>query len=116
MRTDNRWSVRTSEWIPRDGKRGRGWQRVRGSDEINEFARTNWNQLVQDRMRWRLLVDALFLKWTKDRLIKMIMMTTMICTTDHARRDTAIQMHVACRCMVHLDCDRKLNAKPNEVQ
>lgn len=46
MRTDNRWSARTSEWIPRDGKRGHGLQRVRWSDEFKKFADIKWNLLM----------------------------------------------------------------------
>lgn len=38
-RTDNRWTVRATEWLPRDGKRSRGRQRARWSDKIKEVRR-----------------------------------------------------------------------------
>ncbi|MCJ3464060.1 hypothetical protein LNY58_26610, partial [Klebsiella pneumoniae] len=63
-RKDNRWTVRATEWIPREGKRNRGRQKVRWSDEIKKFAGIKWNQLAQDRVDWRSLGEAFVLQWT----------------------------------------------------
>ena len=41
-RRDNRWTVRLTEWQPRDGKRSQGRQRTRWRDEIKRFAGINW--------------------------------------------------------------------------
>ncbi|MCL1440826.1 hypothetical protein, partial [Enterobacter hormaechei] len=61
-RQDNRWSLRVTEWIPREGKRCRGRQKVRWADEIKKFAGINWSQLAQDRGNWRLMREAFALQ------------------------------------------------------
>ncbi|XP_077511834.1 uncharacterized protein LOC144122145 isoform X1 [Amblyomma americanum] len=53
QRQDNRWSLRVTEWIPREGKRSRGRQEVRWAGEIKEFAGMRWPQLAKDRVNWR---------------------------------------------------------------
>ena len=52
-RMDNRWTIRVTEWIPREGKRSRGRQKVRWDDEVRKFAGASWNTLAQDRGNWR---------------------------------------------------------------
>lgn len=39
--------------IPREGKCGRGQQKVRWGDEIKKFAGIDWLQLAQDWDNWR---------------------------------------------------------------
>ena len=48
-RTDNRWTIRVTEWQPRDGKRRQGRQRTRWKDEIRSFAGVAWNRRAADR-------------------------------------------------------------------
>ena len=62
-REDNRWSLRVTDWIPREGKRSRGRQKVRWADEIKKFAGTAWPQLVHDRGCWRSMGEAFALQW-----------------------------------------------------
>ena len=62
-RQDNRWSLRVTEWIPREGKRGRGRPKVRWADEIKKFAGIKWSQLAQDRDNWRSMGEAFALQW-----------------------------------------------------
>ncbi len=49
-RQDNRWSLRVTEWIPREGKCSRGRQNVRWVDEMKKIAGITWPQLAQDRV------------------------------------------------------------------
>lgn len=63
--TDNRWTKRLTEWVPRDrGKRSRGRQRVRWRDEIQECAGVTWMSRARDREEWRRLEKAYVLQWT----------------------------------------------------
>ena len=64
-RTDNRWTKRITEWIPREGTRNRGKQRTRWRDEIQEFAGPTWSTLTQDRVNWRTMGEAFVLQWTR---------------------------------------------------
>ena len=63
-RMDNRWTIRVTEWIPREGKRSRGRQKTRWGDEVRKFAGASWNQLAQDRGNWRSQGEAFVLQWT----------------------------------------------------
>ncbi|MEE4247402.1 MAG: reverse transcriptase domain-containing protein [Kangiellaceae bacterium] len=55
-RMDNsRWTVKTTEWTPRNGNRGRGRQKRRWRDEIEEKAGRMWTRAAQDRRAWRQL-------------------------------------------------------------
>ena len=58
-RPDNRWSHRTTVWIPREGKRNRGGQRKRWRDELPR----NWRLAASDRATWiRITREAIFRK------------------------------------------------------
>ena len=43
-RTDNRWTMRVTEWQAGDGKRRQGRQRIRWRDEIPSYAGKSWNK------------------------------------------------------------------------
>ena len=58
-RPDNRWSHRTTVWLPREGRRSRGRQRKRWRDELP----ANWRRLATDRAKWiRTTREAIFRK------------------------------------------------------
>ena len=63
-RMDNRWTIRVTEWIPREGKHSRGRQKTRWGDEVRKFAGASWNTLAQDRGNWRSQGEAFVLQWT----------------------------------------------------
>ena len=48
-RRNNRWTVKVTEWQPRDGKRKQGRQRTRWKDDIHYFSGVTWNRLAADR-------------------------------------------------------------------
>ena len=57
-RSDNRWTVRITEWTPRDSGRSRGRQRRRWRDELPR----NFSRLAKNRMMWsRTRMEAIFL-------------------------------------------------------
>ena len=62
-RNDNRWTVRLTEWQPRDGKRRQGRQRTRWRDEIRSFAGVSWNRQVANKEEWRRLGEVFVLLW-----------------------------------------------------
>ena len=64
-RDDNRWTVRLTEWIPRDGKRNKGRQRSRWADELRKFAGLGWHRLTGDRREWKRKCEAFVLQWTE---------------------------------------------------
>ncbi len=67
MRTcDNRWTMKVTEWQPRNGRRNQGRQRVRWRDEIRAFTGPRWSSLTSDRERWRMLGKAFVLQWTSN--------------------------------------------------
>ena len=57
-RTDNRWTVKVTEWQPRDGKRSKGRPNTRWRDEIRYFAGKNWTNITKDRHLWRTMGEA----------------------------------------------------------
>ena len=52
-RKDNRWTTRLTEWQPRTGKRKRGRQKRRWSDNLTAFLGTTWARLAEDRTTWK---------------------------------------------------------------
>ena len=64
-RDDNRWTVRLTEWIPRDGKRNKGRQRIRWVDELRKFAGLGWQRQTRDRQEWKRKREAFVLQWTE---------------------------------------------------
>ena len=65
-RDDNRWTIRLTEWLPRDGKRSKGRQRTRWSDELRKFAGIGWRRLTGDRREWEKTGEAFVLQWTNN--------------------------------------------------
>ena len=63
-RTDNRWTIRITEWVPRDCKRSRGRKRRRWSDEIRKFAGMDWHRKTINRWEWKDMSEAFVLQWT----------------------------------------------------
>lgn len=46
-------SLRVTEWIPREGKRSSGQQKVRWVQKNKKFAGIGWPQLARNRVNWR---------------------------------------------------------------
>ena len=63
-RTDNRWAIRITEWVPRDCKRSRGRKRRRWSDEIRKFAGMDWHRKTINRWEWKDMSETFVLQWT----------------------------------------------------
>ena len=63
-RSDNRWTTRTTEWVPRDGIRSKARPKTRWIDEIRKFGGKEWTRAAQDRDGWRSLGEAFVLQWT----------------------------------------------------
>ena len=66
--SDNRWTKLVTEWIPRNGSRHRGRQKVRWRDEITNFLDVTWMRKAQDRSEWCQLGEAFTLQWVDDGL------------------------------------------------
>lgn len=62
--TDDRWTNKIENWIPRDGRRNRGHQLKRWRDEIEEIGMGRWREKANDRMQWKQLRESFVLKWT----------------------------------------------------
>ncbi len=43
------WTMRVTEWKPRNGRRNQGKKRVRWRDEIGVFAGPSWSSLTSGR-------------------------------------------------------------------
>lgn len=54
---DNRWTKRTTEWIPRDGLRRVGRQCKRWRDDLTNFNQ-GWTHIAHDRNHWKSLGEA----------------------------------------------------------
>ena len=65
-RTDDRWTLRLTEWQPRDGKRSKGRPSTRWRDEIRAFAGKEWSSKIIDRKQWKVMGEAFVLQWTCD--------------------------------------------------
>lgn len=53
-----KWTKIVSEWYPRDGKRKRGRQVKRWTDDIKKIGGTIWPRKANDRMLWKQLEEA----------------------------------------------------------
>jgi len=51
--TDNRWTIRATEWAPRQWRRSRGRPRTRWRDDLTRQLGSTWPRLARDRVRWR---------------------------------------------------------------
>ena len=51
--TDNRWTVRVTEWTPRSWSRKRGRPKTRWRDDLTRYFGTTWSTLAKSRCLWR---------------------------------------------------------------
>ena len=61
---DNRWTQRTTEWIPIGQKRERARPMTRWDDEIIKFMGVTWIRKAQDRKLWKIHGEAFVQQWT----------------------------------------------------
>ncbi|CAH2250851.1 jg10233 [Pararge aegeria aegeria] len=54
----DRWAKRVTEWYPREGKRSRGRQRIRWSDDFVKMMGATWQRLARDRDAWKEMEEA----------------------------------------------------------
>ncbi|GFN90689.1 endonuclease-reverse transcriptase [Plakobranchus ocellatus] len=60
---DNRWTLRVTEWQPRNGKRSRGRQARRWRDDIVKKKGNTWCRDARDRNEWRRDAEGYILQW-----------------------------------------------------
>ncbi|GFR93951.1 endonuclease-reverse transcriptase [Elysia marginata] len=60
---DNRWTLRVTEWQPRNGKRSRGRQARRWRDDIVRTMGNMWTRETKDKEEWRRGAEGLILQW-----------------------------------------------------
>ena len=64
---DDRWTLRVTEWYPRDGgTKHRGKHSTRWRDKIEWLARNSWLATAKDREAWRKLEEAFILQWMRN--------------------------------------------------
>jgi len=61
---DNRWTQRTTEWMPIGYKRERARPMTRWDDEIIKFMGVTWNRTAQNRKLWKIQGEAFVQQWT----------------------------------------------------
>ena len=61
--SDNRWTIRSTEWQVREGKRSRGRPKRRWQDDICKYQGASWARTAKDRKRWKDLVEGYFQQW-----------------------------------------------------
>jgi hypothetical protein len=62
--TDERWTKIVENWTPPNGRRKRGHQLKRWSDEIEEIGLGRWREKAKDRIQWKNLRESFVQKWT----------------------------------------------------
>ncbi|GFR75949.1 galactosylgalactosylxylosylprotein 3-beta-glucuronosyltransferase [Elysia marginata] len=60
---DNRWTLRVTEWQPRNGKRSRRRQARRWRDGIVRTMGNTWTREAKDREEWRCGAEGFILQW-----------------------------------------------------
>ena len=60
---DNRWTIRTTDWTPRDRKRSRGRQARRWRDDLDQFFGKTWPQTARTRTEWKRLTEGYIQQW-----------------------------------------------------
>ncbi|GFN75299.1 endonuclease-reverse transcriptase [Plakobranchus ocellatus] len=60
---DNRWTLRVTEWQPRNGKRSRGRQARRWRDDIVKTKGNTWSRDARDRDEWKRYAEGYILQW-----------------------------------------------------
>ena len=51
-RSDNRWTIRVTEWMPRRHKRPQGRRRTWWCDGLIRYIGPSWSHIVKDRKLW----------------------------------------------------------------
>ena len=60
---DNRWTIRTTEWQVRKGRRPRGRPKMRWKDDIMKWQGATWTRTAKDRKKWKELTEGYFQQW-----------------------------------------------------
>ena len=60
---DNRWTIRTTEWQVRKGRRPRGRPKMRWKDDIMKWQGATWTRTAKDRKKWKELMEGYFQQW-----------------------------------------------------
>ena len=60
---DNRWTIRTTEWQVRKGRRPRGRTKMRWKDDIMKWQGATWTRTAKDRKKWKELTEGYFQQW-----------------------------------------------------
>ena len=60
---DNRWTIRTTEWQVRKGRRPRGRPKMRWKDDIMKWQGAPWTRTAKDRKKWKELTEGYFQQW-----------------------------------------------------
>ena len=61
--SDNRWTIRSTEWQVRTGNRSRGHPRRRWQDDITQYIGATWSRTAKNRANWRRLAEGYFQQW-----------------------------------------------------
>lgn len=56
--SDNRWTIRLSQWYPRGNTRRRGRPKTRWRDPLSKFHGVNWMAVAGDRKSWKMLREG----------------------------------------------------------
>lgn len=62
---DNRWTIRLTEWLPRDCRQNRGRPKIRWRVELRKFWGKEWTLHTGNRNSWKSLGEAFVLQWTQ---------------------------------------------------
>ena len=60
---DNRWTIRTTDWQVRKGRRPRGRPKMRWKDDIMKWQGATWTRIAKDRKKWKELTEGYFQQW-----------------------------------------------------
>ncbi|GFR69251.1 endonuclease-reverse transcriptase [Elysia marginata] len=60
---DSRWTLRVTEWQPRNGKKSKGRQARRWRDDIVRTMGNTWTREAKDKEKWRRGAEGLILQW-----------------------------------------------------
>ena len=58
-----RWTIRTTEWQVRKGRRSRGRPKMRWKDDIMKWKGATWTRTAKDRKKWKELTEGYFQQW-----------------------------------------------------
>ena len=61
-RSDNRWTIRVTEWIPRGHKITWGRPRMRWCDDLIRHVGLTWSHIAKDRKLWRACREGFLLR------------------------------------------------------